>query len=163
LGFKQSLSRASYVLFVFNILSHYCGSSPRLTSGIRAGNRFYGLEFFTRAMSCITELRSLFYPNGVKIIPEDIYNMLTPVALAHMIMGDGSARSHGLTLCTDSYSVPEIVRLMNVLIIRYRLDCALRYHTPTQPRIFIPQRSRGRLRQIVQPFMCPSMIYKIGM
>jgi len=68
-------------------------------------------------------------------------------------MGDGSARSHGLTFCTDSYSVSEVVGLINILIIRYRLDCASRYHTPTQPRIFISNRYMGRLRQIVQPFM----------
>jgi len=39
-GFKQALSKSAYVWFVFNILSHYCSSSPRLTSGIRAGKRF---------------------------------------------------------------------------------------------------------------------------
>jgi hypothetical protein len=30
LGFQQSLAHASYVLFVFNKLSHYCSSSLRL-------------------------------------------------------------------------------------------------------------------------------------
>jgi hypothetical protein len=79
-------------------------------------------------MPCITELRSLFYPNGIKIIPEDIYNMLTPVALAHMIMGDGSVKSHGLNLCTNSYSIQDVILLMNVLIIRYKLDCNLRLY-----------------------------------
>ena len=86
LGFIQCLDRSQYVFFVFNILSHYCSSSPRLTTGIRAGNQFYGLEFFTRSMPCITELHSLFYVNGVKVIPENIYELLTPVALAHVIM-----------------------------------------------------------------------------
>jgi hypothetical protein len=41
-----------------------------------------------------------FYLNGVKIIPENIYDLLTPEALAHLIMGDGSAKSHGLILLT---------------------------------------------------------------
>jgi hypothetical protein len=51
---------------------------------------------------------------------------------------------------------------MNVLRIRHRLDCALKFHTPTQPRIFIPERSMCRLREVVQPFMHSSMMYKIG-
>lgn len=76
-------------------------------------------------MPCLTELRSVFYLNGVKILPFDIYNMLTPVALAHMIMGDGSSQRHGLTICTDSLTLKDIVRLINVLIIRYRLVCSL--------------------------------------
>ena len=126
LGFKQSLAHSQYVLFVFNILSHYCSSIPFLTTGIRAGNRFYVLEFRTRSMPCLTELRFLFYPNGVKIVPYNIYELLTPIALAHMIMGDGSAQQHGLIICTNSYSIEDVVRLMNVLIIRYRLKCILR-------------------------------------
>ena len=73
LGLKQSLSHSEYVLFVFNILSHYCSSSPRLITGIRAGNRNYGLQFFTRSMPCMTKLYSLFYPNGVKIVPHNIF------------------------------------------------------------------------------------------
>lgn len=83
LGFKQSLSHSSYVWFVFNTLSHFCSNSPRLISGIRAGNLSYGLQFLTRLMPCLTELHSLFYRNGVKVIPENIYDLLTPVALAH--------------------------------------------------------------------------------
>jgi hypothetical protein len=69
LGFRQSLSHSDYVWYVFNILSHYCNSCPRLTTGNRAGRRFYGLQFLTRALPCFTELHSLFYTNGVKIIP----------------------------------------------------------------------------------------------
>ena len=77
-------------------------------------------------MPCITELHSLFYTNGVKIVPHNIYELLTPVALAHIIMGDGERRSHGLVLCTNSYSCQDVVRLMNVLIIRYGLECIIR-------------------------------------
>ena len=92
LGFKQSLAHSQYVVFVFNILSHYCSSSPYVTTNIRTGNRLYGLEFFTWSMPCLTELHYLFYPNGVKIIPNNIYELLTPIALAHMIMGYGSVQ-----------------------------------------------------------------------
>jgi hypothetical protein len=74
-------------------------------------------------MPCLTKLYSIFYPNGVKVIPENIYELLTPVALAHMIMGDGSVQRHGLIICTDSYSIEDTIRLINVLIIKYRLEC----------------------------------------
>jgi hypothetical protein len=76
-------------------------------------------------------------------------------------MGDGSAQRHGLIICTDSYSVQDVVRLMNVLIIRYRFECTLRYHTPTQPRIYIKQRSMFLLQTIVKPYMHYSMEYKL--
>jgi hypothetical protein len=76
-------------------------------------------------MPCITALRSLFSPGGTKVVPTNIYDLLTPVALAHWIMGDGAAQAHGLIICTDSFSIEDVVRLINVLIIRYRLECTL--------------------------------------
>jgi hypothetical protein len=159
---KQSLDHSEYVVFVFNILSHYCSSSPRVKTGIRAGNRNYALELVTRAMPCMSELHSIFYPNGVKIIPNNIYELLTPIALAHLIMGDGSAKSHGLIICTDSYTVQDVVRLMNVLMIRYRLELQFIFHSQSYPRILIRQRSMPLLRAVVLPHMCQSMIYKLG-
>jgi hypothetical protein len=113
-------------------------------------------------MPCITELHSLFYLGKTKIIPSNIYELLTPVALAHLIMGDGSAKQYSLRICIDSYSIPDAIRLMNVLIIRYELDCTLRFHTPTQPRIHIKQNSMSKLRAIVKPFTHESMMYKLG-
>jgi hypothetical protein len=93
----------------------------------------------------------------------NIYDLLTPVALAHWIQGDGVARSHGLIICTDSYKVEDVAKLINVLKIRYNIDCILRFHTPTQPRITIRAKSMEILRKLVMPYMHDSMLYKLGL
>nr|YP_009568441.1 hypothetical protein [Drechslerella brochopaga]QBL02522.1 hypothetical protein [Drechslerella brochopaga] len=67
------------------------------------------------------------------------------------------ARQEGLII----YNLVEVVRLMNVLIIKYRLECKLRLHTPTQPRIYINQHSMPLLRKLVTPYKAKSMLYKI--
>lgn len=164
LGFSQSLSHSSYVWFVFNILLHYCNNLPNLRKRNRSGIPLYSLEFFTRVLSCFTQLHSLFYPKGVKIIPENIYDLLTPVALAHLIMGDGQTSRHGLVLCTNSYSIQDVVRLMNVLMIRYRLECNIREFRSNRKleyMIYIRHGSMPLLRTIVKPYMHPSMLYKL--
>jgi len=115
-------------------------------------------------MPCFTELRSLFYPNGIKIVPQNIFELLTPIALAHLIMGDGSVQQYGLIICTNSYSVQDVVRLMNVLIIRYRLECKIRLqkqNNKIEYMIYISQSSMPLLRTIVFPYMHPSMLYKL--
>jgi hypothetical protein len=76
-------------------------------------------------------------------------------------MADGKARRHGLILCTDSYSVEDVVQLMNVLIIRYRLEGTLQAHRKNQYRIYIRQRSMPRLQNIVRSHMHSSMLYKL--
>ena len=103
------------------------------------------------------ELHSLFYLSGIKIIPENIYELLTPVALAHLIMGDGSVQRHGLIICTDSYSIQYVVRLMIVLIIKYRLECTIRIPRENQYRIYVRERSMSLLRQIVKFHMCSTL------
>lgn len=163
LGFKQSADHASYVWFVFNILSHYCSSNIKVITSIRSGKPVFGLEFFTRTMPCLTELHSLFYIKGVKVIPCNIYELLTPVALAHLIMGDGGLVSNGISFCTDSYSIQDVVRLMNVLIIRYNLKCTLHKASNGKGyRIYISRNSMSKVVEIVKPHFIPSMLYKLG-
>jgi len=136
---------------------------PHGTIAVLRGIKYVGVEFFTRALPCFTELFHLFYVNGIKIVPLDIFNLLTPLGLAFWIMGDGAIRNMGLVLCTDSYTIPDIVRLMNVLIGVYKFDlkCTIHYDTPSQPRIYISKDSMDKLRALVMPHMHPSMLYKI--
>ena len=106
------------------LLSHYCSSFPYVTTEIK-GKPFSRLAFQTRQLPCLTDIYNLFYINKIKIVPNNIYELLTPVALAHWIMGDGSAVNKGLVLCTDSFSLEQTILLLNVLVIKYELDCTL--------------------------------------
>lgn len=161
LYFKQSLSKSAYVWHVFSILSHYCAGFPKLVMGNRNGVKFYGLDFHTRSYPMFTELYKLFYPKGIKLIPDNIYDLLSPVALAHLIMGDGSSREYGLEICTDSYSLIDVIKITNVLIIKYQLICTVRLKKENQYRIYVSSKSMDKLRTIVNPYMHPSMVYKI--
>ena len=162
LGFAQSQVNSKYFWFVFFSLSHYCSSYPLIKIKNRLGTNTIELQFETRSMPCITELYSLFYSEKVKVVPENIYNMLTPVALAHLIMGDGSKIRHGLLICTDSYKLVDVIRLMNVLMIRYRLNCTIRVHNQNYYRIYINQSSMALLVDIVSSYMHYSMVYKLN-
>jgi len=104
-------------------LAPLCSNYPYFVSGKRKGTNTFGLAFDTRVLPCITELHKFFYPNNVKVIPKNIYDLLTPIALAHLIAGDGSHVNGGVVICTDSFSIQDVVLLVNVLIIRYDLNC----------------------------------------
>ena len=160
LGFKQSLSNSAYFWFVFSLLSPYCSSIPNFISTNRKETNTYALQILTRSLPCFTELHSIYYPNGIKRIPADIFYLLTPIALAHWIMGDGTKNRHGLTISTESFSLIDTVRLLNVLMVRYRLDCTMRKHS-TGYNIYIKEKSMPFLRTLVQPHMHNSMQYKL--
>jgi hypothetical protein len=160
---NQSLAKSAYVYFVFSFLNHYCQSYPKLSISYRLDKPSYMLRIATRSMPCITELYYNYYLNKIKIIKPSIFFDLTPIALAHWIMGDGTFSGKGLLLCTDSFKIKEVVLLMNVLMIRYNINCTIRYHSKKYPRIYISKEYIIPLRKIVLPYMDKSMIYKLGL
>jgi len=134
-----------------------------LDEGVRAGVPFWNVTIQTLAFPCFTILQPLFYNSlGKKILPsvEIISELLTPVALAHWIMGDGSVRTHGLVLCTESFSVQEVVLLANILLVRYGLNCTLHARSNFY-RINIRASSIQTLRTIVLPYRHTSILYKL--
>ena len=87
---------------------------------------------------------------------------IPPVALAHWIMGDGTFNGITLLLCTDYYSIKEVVLLINVLVIKYNIYCTIRYYNQRYPRIYILKKCLPKVRQIVLSYMHSSMLYKLG-
>ena len=160
LGFEQAFFQSSYVWSVFGALSHYSYSFPKFKTKNRNSIQTSSLSFTTRSLPALVEFFVCFYPNGKKVVPENIYHLLTPVSLAHLIMGDGTAVSGGLRICTDSFTVQDVVRLINVLIIKYRLKCTL-HMTGNKPRIYISSKSMDLLISVIDPYIIPSMQYKL--
>ena len=77
LQFKQKYNQFEYFYSVFFQLSHYCSKGPYVTKAILHKKVHYGLAFTTRSLPCITELYHLFYIEGKKIIPQNLFDLLT--------------------------------------------------------------------------------------
>lgn len=165
LFFKQSIVRSEYVFFVFILLQHYCKSYPQLGYSKLKGKTFLAprafLNISTRSLVCFTEIYSLFYVEGKKIVPHNIFDLLTIEGLAHWVCGDGSyANGGGLYLNTQSFTVLENVRLINVLIIKFNCKCSIHMQRGL-PVIYISSRTMKNLEQLLKPFIPASMFYKI--
>jgi hypothetical protein len=161
-----------YLWFVYTKLFHYCRSLPKITSTKINGKKFYAVMFATRVYPCFTEWYNIFYHesclnysakqgvNNKKIVPLDLYNLLTYEALAHWIMGDGTRLNKGLALQTQSFTVQECTFIISVLIHKFNLKCNIHMQR-NQPTIYINSKSMKKLRPFILPYMCPSMVYKL--
>jgi LAGLIDADG DNA endonuclease family. len=94
--FKQSMVNFSYLWLVFTKLFPYCNSYPKFYSYKFKDKYYYGVVIGTRNYPFLNEIYDIFIENGKKRVPVDIYNELTPIALAHWIMCDGAFHSKGL-------------------------------------------------------------------
>lgn len=107
----------------------------------------------------------IFYVNSIKVVPQDL-SLLTGLALAHLIMQDGSkSTSGGLYICTDGFTPEDTKRLAAHLSSTFGLNIT----TPKAPgktgslRIYVKKSSISILQRTVVPYMHDSMLYKIGL
>lgn len=69
LGLKQSIIHIEFLLWIYNLLSHYCQSLPYSVTTTLNGKEFFGIEFITRTYPCFTSLHSVWYSDRVKVLP----------------------------------------------------------------------------------------------
>jgi hypothetical protein len=74
-------------------------------------------------------------------------------------MGDGTYNS-GVRIQTDSFTVQEVVLLINILIIKLNLECSLHFQRGN-PVLYIKSKSIKKNLHNILPYMHDSMKYKL--
>ena len=162
-GFTQAESKKDYFISVFDSLSSLGSGNFRESSYIdkRTNKTYKNLNFWSKALPMLNEFYTNFYEGKIKIVPSDL-SLLTPLALAHLIMQDGVRGSaKGLYICTDAFSHEDVKRLTQYLIDRYNIKCSI-HKVGGKPRIYILVKSVETVKGIVLSYMHPSMLYKLG-
>lgn len=163
LGIKQSILHLEYLLHVYSALSHYCMRVPRLTKTKFANGKIhYGIEFKTRALPCFTILRKMFYNGRIKIIPNNIYDLLTYESIAHIIMGDGAFMTGGgIVLHLQCFTLKELILLKNVFYIKFGIESNIHKHR-NQYVLYLTIPTVKKLYPHIEKYIIPSMKYKFS-
>lgn len=165
--FQQEHTKSHYLLWFHKYLSDlgYCNSiQPKLLTRLGSGGKLrYYLKFQTFTFSSFNFIYEEFYKGGVKIIPANIADYLSPLALAVWISDDGGLSSSGLKLCTNSFSYEDVEFLCKVLRDKYNLKASVqKAGYPNQYVIYISKISMPNLADIVKPHLHSSMYYKLN-
>ena len=124
----------------------------------------YGaIKFVTLSLPCFNIYRELFYNSeGLKILPENLEELLTARGLAYWIKDDGYKHRKALYISTESFSLAENEFQAKILKTKFDLDCSV--HSATNgSRVYIFSSSRERLKQFIHPYLLPHFYYKLDL
>lgn len=157
---KTSLKHSEYLIYVYQILAHYCIRPPYLRIVYVRGKLYSQLEFYTIALPCFTILRKHFYNGRVKIVPNNLYDLLNYETLAHIIICDGSFQNGGgICLNLQSFTLKELIFIINIFKIKFDLDCTI-HKSRSIYLIYIRVKSVKKLYPKIIKYIVPSIKYK---
>lgn len=167
INFYQEGSHVSYLIWLHKLISElgYCNTNlPKITTRLgKKGVVRKIIRFNTWTYSSFNWIHELFYKDGKnKGVPSNIADYLTPLALAIWIMDDGGKLGQGLKLSTNSFSFSDCNFLVKVLYENFKLKASVQSAgVENQYIIYIWKDSMPLLREIVLPYVHPSMKYKL--
>lgn len=168
---EQKAAQKDYIYHIWNIFESFCGSPPklRLISGGGAVNReSYWVRTYRHPY--FAKYKDLFYTrdtNGkqMKRLPPDLFQYLTPRALAYWYMDDGSLIGRSTTswsyaFNTQSFSQEENIIIKQLLKDKYDLSSGLQ-KDKDRYKLGLSVRSKDNFRTLIEPFVLQSFKYKL--
>ena len=105
--YRQSIIHKEYLQWLYKFFynrGYVSNLQPRLytrTIKTQEGKIYYGYEFNTFTFRSFGWIHHIFYKNGKKVIPLNISEYFTPLALAVWIKDDGGIRNSGIRIATN--------------------------------------------------------------
>jgi LAGLIDADG DNA endonuclease family len=124
---------------------------------------YRGLYFKTKSTTDLLDLYHVFYPQGKKIVPDNISSLLSsPISLAYWIMDDGCFNKYDkrLSICTDCFSYEYHQKLVSAISNNFQIDAKIcRYGKYF--RLRFGQKDTRKASDLIRPYVIESMRYKL--
>ena len=161
LKMSHSIKQQEYVLWKYDILKDWILTEPKIYEKTKS------ITIRTISHPELTDLHAIFYRDKKKIIPQNIEELLSPLALAVWFMDDGNIvrrndKIIGLHLNTQSFTLREHKRLQDILNNTYKISTTIEINNGYYRLAIWKKLPRERFVGIVKPYILDSMCYKIG-
>ena len=171
--FEQSNKNVEYLMWFHNYFASrgYCNpNKPKLHTRVKKDNKvFYHFRVNSYTFSSFNWIHDMFYKFDIesnkflKIVPLNIEEYLTPLALAIWFMVDGSKLEPGVRIATNNFTLNEVQFLCGILYKKYNLIATV--HSGGKDKgfvLYINKKSVPLFISLVKIYMHPSLYYKLG-
>ena len=171
--FEQSNHNVEYLMWFHKFLAikGYCNEKiPKLHKRIKKDNKvFFHYRINTYTFNSFSWIHEMFYKwdsillKFIKIVPSNISEYLTPLALAIWFMDDGSKSGDSVRIATNCFTLEEIENLCQVLLLKYNILATPQKAGKKKGYIlYIQKKSKPIFIKLVKPYMIKSLTYKLG-
>lgn len=167
---SHSEHQKAYVFWKYEKLKQWIRTPPWREERVYHKDRnrkTFSWRFQTLSNDVFTQLWKTFYPNGKKIIPDNLASLLqdSPLALAVWLMDDGNRNHEAVFINTQSFELSEQYKLSEILKNAFDLRVTINKHSISNGkqlyRIRINTESTRKLRSILSNYLLPEFYYKI--
>ena len=177
--YAMTLKHYDYAFYLWKyIYSSICTTTPLRPwpNPIVTGKTPTQYAFSSKSLPALTELHSQWYKldkeknKFIKIVPLNIGDLLTPIGLAHWLMGDGywDKTNKTIVICTDNFTFSEVELLIAVLKSNFNITTTIQHRIKANKERCWRIRFSGKTENIskviklVRPHFIPLMLYKLN-
>ncbi len=163
LRIHHSEKQKEYVFWKYETFKNLVSEGPRrikVWHDPKRNRDHYSWYFHTRSTEEFGELYHYFYRSGIKILPDSVFDFITPRALAVWFMDDGSNTKESFTMNTHCFSKDEQEKIITFLTERHSIPATM-VKDRSKYKIAIGRFGYEAFTRIIEPFIISSMIYKI--
>lgn len=158
-SFTHKIEHLEYVKYKQNLLSRRTTPVVIHNKHDKRSNKNYVQAFCKIVASPVLyPIYSSFYKNGRKTVPEEVVMKLGPLGIAIWFMDDGGACANGYKFSVDCFTDEEI-QILQKLLKKYSIEST--YENNQNKIIYIGSKSKKAFKDLVEPYMCPCMKYKL--
>lgn len=157
--FEYSNEHNEYANHLYEIFKEWILTPPQTKQDATHNN----IWFQTVSHPAFRFYAHQFYDDKRKCVPRLIHRYLSERAIAYWFMDDGSIKSReskGVIFNTHGFAQNDVQRLIKALRRKFALEASERKQKDGA-QIYISGKSYERFCEIVEPFIHPSMRYKI--
>lgn len=120
-----------------------------------------------------TDLFKVWYTNvgghNVKVLPEYVLEMFSPLSFAYFIMGDGSLYASCGRICLhlNNFTLAEVELIQKMLSSKFDIESYNIRHNNSDPErgyvVNIPRRDVDKVCEFTKAYIYPSLQYKLGL
>ena len=138
---------------------------------IKGKNKVYiNYRLKTKTLPVFNSYYDMFYKSTeqnkfVKIVPENIFDLIDPIVLAYLIQGDGNydKSRNRVRIYTNSYSKQEVENLALAINTRLNIYTGVLLDRKDQWILTIGAKQLNYCREITLNYFHPTMLYRLGL